>query len=166
MLISLMLDARKGISAMNIHRNIGVTYKSAWYSAMRVRCAMLDQADMLEGIVEMDEVYIGGKPRHRNNKVADNVANLANVTEDVWKSGKKKDKRQFNMGRGTESKVKVVGIVERGEKGRVVMKVQDSLTGVDLLKILKRYVNTKDKKTTVMTDDFRAYNAFDKIIHY
>ena len=166
MLISLMLDARKGISAMNIHRNIGVTYKSAWYSAMRVRCAMLDQARMLEGIVEMDEVYIGGKPRHRNNKVADNVANLANVTEDVWKSGIKKDKRQFNMGRGTESKVKVVGIVERGEKGRVVMKGQDSLTGADLLKMLKRYVNVKDKQTTVMTDDFSSYNAFDKVIQH
>jgi transposase-like protein len=146
---------------MNIHRNLGITYKTAWYSAMRVRCSMLEQADMLEGIVEMDEVYIGGKPRHRNIKTDDSVANLANVTQDDWK----KDGRRFNMGRGTTSKIKVVGVVERGGKGRVAMKVQDSLTGEDLLKILKRYVNTKE--AVVMTDDFRSYRVFDKVMqHY
>ncbi|MHB8261780.1 MAG: IS1595 family transposase [Bacteroidia bacterium] len=164
-LISLMLNARKGVSAMNLMRDLGITYKTAWFSAMRVRCAMLDQAYMLEGIVEMDEAYFGGKPRKRN--VPDNVANLgySGVKTDEWKGGKKKDRRQFNMGRGTKSKVKVVGIVERGEKGRVVMKVQDSLTGADLLKTLKRYVNMAD--TTVMTDDFKSYKTFDKVIqHY
>lgn len=162
-LITEMLNARKGISAMNLMRNLGVTYKTAWFSAMRVRCAMLDQANMLEGIVEMDEMYVGGKPRHRNdkNKIPSNVANLANISADEWKG----DKRKFNRGRGTD-KVKVVGIVERGENGRVAMKVQDSLTGDDLLKMLRRYVKTDDK-TTVMTDDYRAYNAFDKVIqHY
>jgi transposase-like protein len=68
-LISMMLNARKGISAMQISRDLGITYKAAWYSAMRVRCCMLDQASMLEGIVEMDEVYIGGKPRYRYGKL-------------------------------------------------------------------------------------------------
>ncbi len=172
MLISLMLDARKGISAANIHRNIGVTYKTAWYSAMRVRCSMLDQADMLEGIVEMDEMYVGGKPRHRykQGKGSDSIANLSKVTENEWRKkkgneNKKFDKRALNKGRGTDNKIKVVGIVERGGKGRVAMKIQDSLTGQDLLKMLKRYVNTKE--AIVMTDDFRSYKAFDKVIqHY
>lgn len=160
-LIALMLNARKGISAMNLHRDLGITYKTAWFSAMRVRCAMLDQADMLEGIVEIDESYFGGKPRHR--EPPDNVANLGyqEMKTDEWKV----DRRKFNKGRGTENKVKVVGAVERGEKGRVSLKIQDSLTGDDMLKLLKRYVNTKE--ATVMTDDFKSYKAFDKVIqHY
>ncbi len=167
-LIALMLNARKGISAMNIMRDLGITYKTAWFSAMRVRCAMLDQAQMLEGIVEMDEAYFGGKPRHRNTP--DNVANLGyrGMKTDVWKKGKRFDKRKFNKGRGSENKVKVVGIVERGvEKGRVALKVQDSLSGQDLLRILRRYVKMKKGDTTVMTDDFKSYKAFDKVIqHY
>jgi|GEM_PF-502872 len=163
-LIAIMLNARKGISAMNIMRDLGITYKTAWFSAMRVRCAMLDQARMLEGIVEMDEVYIGGKPRHRgdNTKTADYVANLGTVSEDEWKG----DRRKFNRGRGSD-KVKVVGMVERGENGRVALKVQEGLSGADLLKTLKRYVKVKRGETIVMTDDFKSYKAFDKVIsHY
>ena len=166
-LITIMLNARKGISAMNIMRDLGITYKTAWFSAMRVRCAMLDQVRMLEGIVEMDEAYFGGKPRRRNTP--DNVANLGyrGIGTDEWKKDKRIDKRQFNKGRGTENKVKVVGVVERGvEQGRVAFKVQDSLTGADLLKILKRYVKLKKGETTVMTDDFKSYKAFDKVINH
>ncbi len=162
MLIALMLNARKGISAMQVSRDLGITYKSAWYSAMRVRCAMLDQADMLEGIVEMDETYIGGKPRHRNTP--DNVANLGanEIKEDEWV---KVDRRKFNKGRGSENKIKVVGIVERGKEGKVALQIKDSLTGEDLLKMLRKYVNMED--TTVMTDDFSSYKKFDKVIqHY
>jgi len=60
----------------------------------------------------------------------------------------------------------VVGIVERGvDKGRVALKVQDSLTGIEMLRMLKQYVNMKN--STVMTDDFSSYNRFDKVIqHY
>src|SRR5574337_775963 len=70
MLITLMLNAPKGISSMQLSRDLALTYKTAWYSAMRVRCAMIDdEVDLLEGIVEMDESYLGGKPRKRNRKV-------------------------------------------------------------------------------------------------
>ncbi len=163
MLISLMLDARKGISAMNVMRNLGVTYKTAWYSCMRVRCAMLDQVTMLEGIVEMDESYFGGKPRKRN--APSHVANIGYnaISTDEWQRGEfNKNKR----GRGS-NKIKVVGVVERGENGRVALRVQDSLTGEDLLKTLKRYANIDKDKTKVMTDDFRSYRVFDRqMLHY
>jgi len=170
MLITMMLNARKGISAKNIERNLGVTYKTAWYSSMRVRCAMLDQAYMLEGIVEMDESYFGGKPRKRNKKGGydDSTANIGykSIETDQWKKTKKTEFPKNKRGRGA-NKIKVVGMVERGENGRVSLKVQDSLTGADLLKTLKRYVKIDSTKTTVMTDDFSSYNAFDKEIqHY
>ena len=99
-LITMMLNARKGISSMELHRQLGVTYKTAWYSAMRIRCAMIDEGDLLEGIVEMDEAYIGGKPRKGN--MADNVAGLSRVST-------------VKRGRGTK-KIPVVGIVEREGK--------------------------------------------------
>lgn len=149
MLISLMLNARKGISSMQISRDLDVTYKSAWYSAMRVRCAMLDQADMLEGIVEMDEVYIGGKPRHRNTAAEPNKAILSSLTT--------------KRGRGTD-KVPVVGIVEREGKKRVVTKIQDNLTSKSLLAMLKRYVKTDS--AVLMTDDYKGYKQFDKILQH
>jgi transposase-like protein len=63
----LMASAKKGISAHQLHRTIGVTYKTAWFMAHRIREAMRDvSGDKLGGngkIVEADEVYIGGKPR-------------------------------------------------------------------------------------------------------
>jgi transposase-like protein len=115
---------------------------------------------MLEGIVEMDESYFGGRPRRRNPP--DNVANLGyrGIRTDEWKYPHNK------RGRGAD-KVKVVGMVERGvQQGRVVLKVEDSLTGADMLRLLKKYVKMK-RGTTVMTDDFKSYNRFDKVIqHY
>ncbi len=151
-LIYLMLNAKKGISAMQLSRDVGTTYKTAWYSAMRVRCAMLDWGEMLEGIVEMDETYIGGKPRKRNRgKMKDNTAFLSNVF--------KRDDYRIKRGRGTK-KIPVVGIVER--KGRVAAQVMGRLTSVELIKMLKKTV--KIKESTLMTDDFRAYNKMDELI--
>lgn len=164
--IALMLNARKGISAMNIMRDLGITYKTAWFSAMRVRCAMLDQARMLEGIVEMDEAYIGGKPRHRKPPAHLATIGYRDFSTDDWRKDRWKfSGKKFRKGRGSD-KVKVVDIVERGiDKGRVAFQVQDSLTGTEMLRLLKKYVNMKN--TTVMTDDFSSYNRFDKVIqHY
>jgi transposase-like protein/IS1 family transposase len=152
LLVGMMLNARKGISAMEISRHLGVTYKTAWYSAMRVRCAMIDQVDMLEGILEMDEAYLGGKPRHRN--APDNKATLSNLT-----LAPKVSKR----GRGT-SKVAVIGIVEREGKKRVVTEVAGKLNSTEMLKLLKKYVN--EEKAVMMTDDARFYKKFeDKLQH-
>ena len=152
-LIFLMINAKMGISSKNLSRDIGVTYKTAWYSAMRVRCAMLDWGDQLEGIIEMDETYVGGRPRKRGSKKdnKDNTANLSNIyklNSDVVKRG-----------RGTK-KVPVAGIVER--KGEVVAKVMNNLTSKELMKMLQRAVNTKS--STLMTDDFKSYKAMDDII--
>jgi transposase-like protein len=61
----LLCEARKGMSANQIKRTLGVSYKTAWYLCHRIRAAM-KEADrpMLDGTVEMDETYIGGR-QHR-----------------------------------------------------------------------------------------------------
>lgn len=75
MVTLLLCEARKGISANQIKRTLGISYKTAWYLCHRIRAAM-KEADrpMLDGVVEMDETFIGGKrhgfggPRKSENK--------------------------------------------------------------------------------------------------
>ena len=58
----LLCEARKGMSANQIKRTVGVSYKTAWYLCHRIRAAMKEtDPPMLNGTVEMDETYVGGK---------------------------------------------------------------------------------------------------------
>ncbi|HEY0263529.1 MAG TPA: IS1595 family transposase [Granulicella sp.] len=70
--ISLMVEAKKGISAAQVQRHIGMTYKTAWYVCHRIREAMQEEASFTVGgpssTVEMDETYIGGKARLQGTK--------------------------------------------------------------------------------------------------
>jgi transposase-like protein len=60
----LMVEAKKGISALQLKRTMGVAYKTAWYLSHRLRAAMRDAYPFpLKGIVEVDETYVGGKVR-------------------------------------------------------------------------------------------------------
>ena len=60
----LLCEARKGMSANQIKRTLGVSYKTAWYLCHRIRAAMKEvDRPMLDGVVEMDETYVGGKAR-------------------------------------------------------------------------------------------------------
>jgi transposase-like protein len=67
--VVLLVEARKGMSANQIKRTLGVSYKTAWYLCHRIRAAMkeIDQP-MLDGTVEMDETYVGGKKRGISEK--------------------------------------------------------------------------------------------------
>lgn len=144
----LMNNAKMGISAAEISRAVGVKYQTAWYSCHKIRCAMIDKEIKLEGMIEFDEAYFGGKKRKQSKlKLPDNQANLAQVTE--------------KRGRGT-SKVPVVGAVEK--KGRVYVKIIEKLTGRNLLGMLKEKVKTKE--SIVITDDFRSYKQFDKAVEH
>jgi transposase-like protein len=67
--VLLMVDARKGISANQLKRAIGVSYKTAWYLCHRIRAAMQEiDKPMLDGTVEMDETYVGGIQRGHQRK--------------------------------------------------------------------------------------------------
>jgi transposase-like protein len=61
-----MAASKKGISSHQIHRELGVQYKTAWFMAQRARYVMKhpDGAPKLTGTLEMDETYVGGKPRN------------------------------------------------------------------------------------------------------
>ena len=66
--IYLMCASKKGMSAHQIHRELDVTYKSAWFMCHRIRYAMQEgPGEPLKGDVEVDELFVGGKPRRKNN---------------------------------------------------------------------------------------------------
>src|SRR5574343_850839 len=72
-LISLMLNARKGLSACQASRDLGIRRPTVWLMMHKVRVAMGNDTDnwLLSGIVEMDETYVGGKPRKVSKKKQD-----------------------------------------------------------------------------------------------
>jgi transposase-like protein len=70
--IHLMCTSKKGISAHQIHRELGITYKSAWFMCHRIRHAMRLKAfkGVLSGNVEVDETYVGGKSHGKRGRGA------------------------------------------------------------------------------------------------
>jgi transposase-like protein len=126
--ISLILNAKKGISARQLARDLEVNRNTAWYMGMRIRNAMFEQGELLKGIVEMDETYIGGKPR--------------------------KGTGPHKRGRGT-SKAPVVGMIERG--GNVIARPVDKskLDGKSLARFIRENVEFAD--AVLITDEYSGY---------
>lgn len=143
-IITLMLNAKTGISAKEIKRNLGITYKTAYYACMRVRIGMLMPETKLNGIIEMDESYFGGKAR-KQHSIPDNDVSLSTSTN--------------KRGRGT-NKVSVVGMVQR--QGNVKTKLIEKLTKRNLLHMLKS--NAKSDNSILMTDGFRSYKELETYI--
>src|SRR5947199_587752 len=62
--IYLMTESKKGISALQMKRTLDIAYQTAWYLCHRIRAAMRDaNCELLRGVVEVDETYVGGKVR-------------------------------------------------------------------------------------------------------
>ena len=135
--VHLLASSKKGISAHQLHRNLGISYKAAWFMAHRLRYAMNEGplAALLSGIVEVDETYMGGKRRAggRNN------------------SGKKMIGRpQPN----DKSKTPVVALVER--KGRVRAFPVERVDGATLQTAVRQNVSLSSH---MMSDELHAYDG-------
>jgi transposase-like protein len=95
--VYLMTSTRCGISAKQLERETGVTYKTAWRMYHRIRALLADNVTDFTGVVEVDTTWIGGKPRVKYSSHSQRV--LA----------------------GFEKKTSVFGIVERGGKVRAIV---------------------------------------------
>lgn len=134
--ISLILNAKKGISSRQLARDLEVNKDTAWSMQMRIRQALLDDGKWMTGIVEMDETYVGGKPRP---------------------SAKEDSEDKPKRGRGTQ-KTPVIGIVER--EGKVCAQKCDKLS----FSTLKSFFDKDAKSSHLMTDEFRGYLPFAKLL--
>ena len=77
--ITRMCCSKKGVSAHQIHRELGITYKSAWHLCHRIRWAFRDDSDvMMDGTIEVDETYVGP----RKPRLADTIFNLVDLDND------------------------------------------------------------------------------------
>ncbi len=85
--ISLMCSSKKGISAHQIHRQLGVTYKTAWFMCHRIRFAMEQKPTRkMKGTIEADETYVGGKSRRVGQQTG--LENKTPVVSLVQRNGK------------------------------------------------------------------------------
>ena len=130
MAIGLMVNAKKSLSSHQLARDLDLTQPTALYLQDRIRAQMATSEgfDGLQGIVEADETYIGGKPR-KNNK-----------------------KKSIEPPRS--KKTAVLGAVERG--GKVVARVAPNASGKTLLKFLKDTVNPMG--SLLITDEWKGYS--------
>lgn len=135
--IALILNAKKGIAARQLARDLEVNKNTGWYLAMRIRGAMAepDQRELLQGLVEMDETYVGGKPR---------------------KGGDKGSSGTSKRGRGTD-KTPVVGMVEREGKVRTKVIKDRKLDSKTMTKIVR--ANVDIAISTLITDEYKGYSG-------
>ena len=141
--LSLILNAKKSIAARQLSRHLNVNKDTAWRIAMKIRQAMRqsEQRNLLSGVIEMDETYVGGKPR---------------------KQQKKNDNTPPNKrGRGTK-KTPVVGMVERGGKIKVKAVNKDKLNAKDLSKLVRGSVDISN--SVLITDEFKGYLGIKKFM--
>lgn len=130
-----MCSHKKGVSALQLQRNLGLgSYRSAWHLTHRIRLAMNEDplASLLKGVVEVDETYIGGKPRKGGNGEAS------------------------KRGRGTK-KAPVMAMVERN--GNIISKPVANVTAKTLKSAIREAVS---KEAKIVTDEYKSYTGIGK----
>ncbi len=151
MAIFILTTHRKGISSVQVGRDIGVTQKSAWFMMQRVRNAFKMQSFTYDkigesiakdkdgkdipGIVEADETYIGGKPGNMHKHKQEQIKEI-----------------------GAQRKIAVVGAVQRG--GEVRLKEIDKSDYENIIPFLVKSVH---QGTKLMTDEHVAYSSMERL---
>jgi transposase-like protein len=131
----------KGISSYDLAEDLNITQATAWFLLQRIRSAFkaAQGPELLSGIIEVDESFVGGKNKNRHI-----------------------DKKVKNsQGRSYKDKVPVIGMLERGGKLRAMI-IPDTTKG----NIKKALIKTVKKGATLYSDEWKGYNGLKKIFNH
>jgi transposase-like protein len=130
----LLVTARKGISSMQLAKEIGITQKSAWFVLQRLREACGNDVEKLKGIVEVDEVYIGGREHAKH------------------------ENKRLRLGTGSVGKTPVMGMRERGGRTKAVV-IRETDKRTLYLNILRNI----EQGSTLHTDEHLGYVGIQRL---
>lgn len=139
--IYLVINHKKGLSSAQLARDLGgISQKSAWLMLMKIRAALgIENNNDLDGIVEADESFYGGKNKNRHA-----------------------DKKVKNsQGRSFKDKTPIVGLIQRGGKMTAVV-VKDTKRDT-IQPIIRKYVA---KGSTLISDDWMGYDGIENHVHH
>lgn len=135
--IYLITGHKKGISSLQLSRDLNVTQKTAWFMLQRIRnCFQIENDHKLDNEVECDESFVGGKNKNRH-------------------SDKKVEKSQ---GRSFKDKTPVFGMIER--KGKLIAKTVSN-TAAD--RLMPEIIKSVKKSAKIYTDEWIGYNGLQRI---